>query len=121
MVLTAMVASTAGSVPAAAAAIDCILIGVSLSEGVLVVVHPNFENGAVDPDFTAELLNQVLVPLLDLPTNSLCELQHPLLLGPAEFRPEPLPAARVGADHGGRMRLRGSGVVGGGWQAGGEG
>lgn len=54
MVLTP---ETAFAAAAAAAAADGILITVSLPEGVLVIVHPNFEDVAVDPDFAAELLN----------------------------------------------------------------
>lgn len=102
-------------------------IDVPLADGVLVVVHPYLEHGPFDADLGAELLDQLLVPFLHLPPDSLSEFKHPLLLVLAEFRPEPLSRARVvaaRAHHRGRGGRRGAlgrrGVLGRGGDAGGE-
>jgi hypothetical protein len=69
--------------------------GVSFAEGVLIVVHPNLENAFVDSDFVAEVVDNLLVPLLHLPSHSFRKLMHLILLVLAELGPEPLP--RIGA------------------------
>lgn len=121
------VVTKAEAVDVAVAVAVAAAIGVPLAEGVLVVVHPYLEHGPIDADLGAELLNQLLVPLLHLPPDSLGEFMHPLLLVLAEFRPEALPRARVvavRAHHRGRGGRRGSlgrrGVLGRGGDAGGE-
>ena len=46
-------------------------IGVGLfSHGVLVVMHPYFENPSFNSDFIAEISNQIFVSLLHFPSNS---------------------------------------------------
>lgn len=64
-----------------------------LAEGVLVVVHPDFEDPFLDADFAAEFANYILVPLLHFPPHPLCKFQHLLLLILGEPRAEALPAA----------------------------
>jgi hypothetical protein len=61
-----------------------------LAEGVLVVVHPDLEDVALDVDLVAELLHGGLVVLLDAPAHALRERQHPVLLLLGELGAEPL-------------------------------
>lgn len=64
-----------------------------LTQGVLVVVHPDLEHMALDARLVAELLHRRLVLLLDPPPNPLREHQHLVLLVLRELGPEPLPVA----------------------------
>lgn len=73
--------------------------GVSFAEGVLIVVHPNLENAFVDSDFVAEVVDNLLVPLLHLPSHSFRKLIHLILLVLAELGPEPLPRIRARGHH----------------------
>lgn len=73
--------------------------GVSFAEGVLIVVHPNLENAFVDSDFVAEVVDNLLVPLLHLPSHSFRKLIHLILLVLAELSPEPLPRIRARGHH----------------------
>ena len=59
-----------------------------LTQAVLVVMHPNFQRTSINPNFIAELLNQIFVSFLHLPSNFLCKLVHSLFLALAELRPE---------------------------------
>uniref|UniRef100_A0A0A9DBH4 Uncharacterized protein n=1 Tax=Arundo donax TaxID=35708 RepID=A0A0A9DBH4_ARUDO len=61
-----------------------------LAEGVLVVVHPNLEDVALDADLVGELLHGGLVVLLDAPPDALRERQHLVLLLLGELGAEPL-------------------------------
>lgn len=73
--------------------------GVSFAEGVLIVVHPNLENAFVDSDFVAEVVDNLLVPLLHLPSHSFGKLMHLILLVLTELGPEPLPRIRARGHH----------------------
>lgn len=73
--------------------------GVSLAEGVLIVVHPHLENAFVDSDFVAEVVDNLLVPLLHLPSHSFGKLIHLILLVLTELGPEPLPRIRARGHH----------------------
>lgn len=59
-----------------------------LTKAVLVVMHPNFQRTSINPNFIAELLNQIFVSFLHLPSNFLCKLVHSLFLALAELRPK---------------------------------
>lgn len=56
----------------------------------LVIVHPDLEDVALDPGLGAELLDRRLVVLLNSPAEPLREHQHPVLLLLRELGPEPL-------------------------------
>lgn len=74
-------------------------VDIPLPKSVLVVVHPNFQHPFIHTHFTAKLLYQILISLLHLPSNSLRELQHLVLLELTELGPEPLPRARILITH----------------------
>uniref|UniRef100_A0A8R7QG75 Uncharacterized protein n=1 Tax=Triticum urartu TaxID=4572 RepID=A0A8R7QG75_TRIUA len=61
-----------------------------LAEGVLVVVHPDLEDVALDAHLVAELQHGRLVVLLDAPPHALREGQHLVLLLLGELGAEPL-------------------------------
>ncbi|CAL5400469.1 unnamed protein product [Camellia sinensis] len=73
-----------------------------LPKSVFIVVHPDFEHTSVDPNVAAELVDQLFVPLLHLPPNSLCQFVHPLLLILREFCSEPLPPTGIRSCRAGR-------------------
>lgn len=75
---------------------------VVLPKSVFIVVHPDFEHTSVDPNVAAELVDQLFVPLLHLPPNSLCQFVHPLLLILGEFCSESLPPTGIRSCRAGR-------------------
>lgn len=61
-----------------------------LTQGVLVVVHPNLEHMTFHAHFATELLHHCLVMLLNPPPQPLCQTEHLILLLLRELGPEPL-------------------------------
>lgn len=64
-----------------------------LSESVLVVMHPHFQNPFLQSSFAAEFINQIFIFFLHFPPDPLRESHHFLLLILGEFCAEPFAAA----------------------------
>lgn len=78
----------------------CSVVGLGfLTESVLVIVHPDLEDVALDAGVAAELLNHRLVLLLNSPPQCFSQPQHSILLLLREFRPESLLPAAIRVRH----------------------
>lgn len=66
---------------------------ISLSEALLVVMHPHLQHSPRDPDFPAKFLHQFLLLPRHPPPEFLRKLTHPLLLLLAKSCPRSLPSA----------------------------
>ena len=86
---------------------------VFFGQGVLVVMHPHFENSPVHTNLVAKLHNHVFVALLHLPPHFVGELVHLLLLLLAEFRAEALPGVVRHGRSGGVFRRHGEAAAAG--------
>ncbi|CAH9139304.1 unnamed protein product [Cuscuta epithymum] len=80
---------------------------VPLTDGVLVVVHPDLQNASLHSDFAAEMVDDVLVSLLEPPPHPLGEFHHPLFLIWGEFRSEALSPLQMRCRDGGSRVSRG--------------
>ncbi|ONI14159.1 hypothetical protein PRUPE_4G265700 [Prunus persica] len=93
--LDPLVSMNVGSANAISKTTATAIDDVSVGKGVLIVVHPNLENHFVHINLIAKLMHNLLVPLLHLSPNPVCNLVHLVLMVLAELGHEPLPCVWV--------------------------